>query len=33
MSYPKQVYTRHDGEINAKFRPVNTPPNVGTAGR
>lgn len=33
MSYPKQVYTGDDGEINANFRPSNTPPNVGTAGR
>lgn len=32
MSYPKQVYTGDDGEINANFRPSNTPPNIGTAG-
>ncbi|MEV0040478.1 cupin domain-containing protein [Streptomyces sp. NPDC050804] len=32
MSYPKQVYTGDDGEINAKFRPADTPPDTGTAG-
>ncbi|GAA3874686.1 cupin domain-containing protein [Streptomyces sp. NPDC003631] len=34
MSYPERVwYTGDDGEINANFRPVSTPPNVGTAGK
>jgi quercetin dioxygenase-like cupin family protein len=33
MSYPKQVYKGDTGEINANFRPADTPPNVGTAGK
>ncbi|AWW36555.1 cupin [Streptomyces sp. AS58] len=32
MSYPPQVYTGDGGEISARFRPVDTPPGVGTAG-
>ena len=32
MSYPKRVYDGDGGEINADFRPADTPPNVGTAG-
>ncbi|MFE7444307.1 hypothetical protein ACFU7X_28065 [Streptomyces chartreusis] len=32
MSYPQRVYDGDGGEINADFRPADTPPNVGTAG-
>ncbi|WP_141309717.1 cupin domain-containing protein [Streptomyces spinoverrucosus] len=33
MSYPEQVYWGEGGEVSADFRPANTPPNVGEAGK
>lgn len=31
MSYPKQVYYGDGGEVSAKFRSADTPPDLGTA--
>ncbi|WP_351236371.1 cupin domain-containing protein [Streptomyces sp. NPDC002133] len=33
MSYPEQVYWGEGGEVSADFRPVNTGPNLGEAGK
>jgi quercetin dioxygenase-like cupin family protein len=33
MSYPEQVYRGDSGEVSAVFRPANTPPNLGEAGK
>jgi len=33
MSYPDQVYRGDSGEVSAVFRPTNTPPNLGEAGK
>lgn len=33
MSYPEQVYWGDGGEVSADFRPADTAPNVGEAGK
>src|SRR5207248_9121497 len=33
MPYPKQLYTRDDGEVSAGFRPAGTEPDLGEAGQ
>ncbi|MFD9293069.1 cupin domain-containing protein [Streptomyces sp. NPDC060030] len=33
MSYPNQVYWGEGGEVSADFRPADTAPNVGEAGK
>ncbi|MGW5433676.1 cupin domain-containing protein [Streptomyces sp. NPDC004059] len=33
MSYPDQVYQGDSGEVSAVFRPANSPPNLGEAGK
>ena len=32
MSYPEEVYFGQTGEVNANFRPANTPPDKGVEG-
>ncbi|MFF4689874.1 cupin domain-containing protein [Streptomyces sp. NPDC001307] len=33
MSYPEQVYQGDSGAVSAVFRPANSPPNLGEAGK
>lgn len=33
MSYPEQVYWGSGGEVSADFRPADTPPDLGEAGK